>query len=225
MSEFAPSNGAEHLEVRSTDWWGETLGRSAHLPSLFVEHKRSGNFGLVGSTCMQTMMTRSVMIDTCWSLIRVALRSSCVHLEVSWYQNKVRTRTCCCLVAHIPFQFHSTVDVFSIRLCECSIVACLQLQNHDRFQKNDEGSSNDEFAFSFILKRIIRYSFSTSSEQISNEELECVSDPFSERYVIGLWSLHVSLIVWRLSFFTQFLVVTSVHSESMRVLECSLFKK
>ena len=220
MSEFAPSSGAEHLEVRSTDWWGETLGRSAHLPSLFVEHKRSGNFGLVGSTCMQTMMTRSVMIDTCWSLIRVALRSSCVHLEVSWYQNKVRTHTCCCLVAHIPFQIHSTIDVFSIRLCECSIVACLQLQNHDRFQKTTKGHQ-----MMSLLSRIIRYSFSMSSEQISNEELECVSDPFSERYVIGLWSLHVSIIVWRLSFFTQILVVTSVHSESMRVPECSLFKK
>ena len=34
--------------------------------------------------------------------MRIALRSSCVHLEAYVCQGKVRPHTSCCLVAHIP---------------------------------------------------------------------------------------------------------------------------
>ena len=47
-------------------------------------------------------MTRPDLLSrSCW-LIRIALRPSCVHLEASLCQGKVRPHTSCCLVARIP---------------------------------------------------------------------------------------------------------------------------
>ena len=49
------------------------------------------------------MTTRPDTVGRCWSLMRIALRSSFVHLEASLCQVKVRTHALCCLVACIPF--------------------------------------------------------------------------------------------------------------------------
>ena len=55
------------------------------------------------------LMTRPAMVGRCWSLMRIALRSSFVHLEASLCQGEVRTNTSCCLVARVPFHPQSTI--------------------------------------------------------------------------------------------------------------------
>ena len=55
------------------------------------------------------MMTRPDMVGRCWSLMRIALHSSFVHLEASLCQGEVRTNTSCCLVARVPFHPQSTI--------------------------------------------------------------------------------------------------------------------
>ena len=57
------------------------------------------------------MMTRPDLVGRSCLLTRIALRSSCVHLEASLCQGTVRPNTSCCLVARIPFHPQSTIVV------------------------------------------------------------------------------------------------------------------
>ena len=62
-------------------------------------HEICGNLVSVMSSLL--LMTRPDLLGrSCW-LMRIAVRPSCVHLEASLCQGKVRPHTSCCLVARI----------------------------------------------------------------------------------------------------------------------------